>query len=343
MSLLEKANRGIQKNLPPAGSSLFARASSARRFFPESIEKLAGPTRSLSKPPVEKQATFDLGGALELRRAIDALPSCSDSILRLWSQVTESLPLAAVALFIPREDCLVLAAQRGFPSDGGEGFPMSFSSAISIDGAPLDKETRSIVAPLLGVSPTMGLRGALMRRDSSPVGLWLFCDERLDSSSPEIQSELGELLAYGSDHLIVQTMARFLPVPAKALLESATVYPSISVFAFNLDAFFEPPANGQSGWLRGLTPSAIRCSFLTACERILSQGGSALAFGDNSVGCILGCSSAADPDLALFQFKKTLKRILPFLAAASFPQGRALRIETSSPTVFEELSAFLSE
>ena len=94
--------------------------------------------------------------------------------------------------------------------------------------------------------------------------------------------------------------------------------------------------------LRGIEPNALRSSFLSACERILSQGGVALAYGAASVACALGSSSPLDPELALFQFAKTLKRTLPFLAAEAFPEGSVAAFDPSSDRAVEELSRFLS-
>ena len=50
-----------------------------------------------------------------------------------------------------------------------------------------------------------------------------------------------------------------------------------------------------------------------------------------------------DPDLALFQFKKTLRRILPFLAAGAFPEGRALAFDPSSEMARGEIRSLLSQ
>ena len=178
-----------------------------------------------------------------------------------------------------------------------------------------------------------------MTMDESVAGLWVIHDPSLDASSPEVQDSLARILAHAADALPEATLAVCPADPARVLLDSAKKYPSASAFVFSLD----PSLIGAETAFRGITPLMLRSALLSASVKILSQSGSALAFGKFSIGCILGSASSIDPELTLHHFTKTLKRILPRLAEKSFPQGRTMGIDYSSPTAFADLTRFLSE
>jgi hypothetical protein len=316
MSLLEKASRGTGTSSPQAPTSLFTRALSAR----------------------EPGASFGMQGLGELERRLRALPPCEDSVLAAWSFVSELIPLAAIALFLPRGDFLAPAALLGFPSSGADAIPMSFASPSQRGAQALGKEERALLAPILGVPLSLSLRAASMISDSGFVGLWVYHDPSLDSATAETQIKLGAALAGSGAALPALSIAAPVADPARRLFEAARKYPSASIFSFDLS----PSYAREDPRFRGLD-SILRCSaFLAACARILSQGGAALAYGERRIGCILGSSSPVDPELAFFQFTKTLRRLVPYLAAASFPAGRTLGIQPSSERAFEDLSRFLS-
>jgi hypothetical protein len=298
----------------------------------------------VQEPAVEAEA-FDASGLDELSRQLDALPQTFDSILQLWTLSSSTLPLASLALFLPHDELLLPAAHRGFPLGGKEGLPLSLADSLPKPGASLEPEAAARCAAILGSPAVPSLRAAVMWPETGLSGMWLYQDSRLETASPDVQSRLGELLAHAADRLPAVALPLPAANPAGILLEAAWKYPSASVFSFDLSSFFaQSPGAGRSSSLSpGIGLEALRASFLGACSRILSQGGLALAYEKGSVGCILGSGSTADPDLALFQFKKTLKRILPFLSAAPFPEGRALRLDPSAETALEELSRFLFE
>jgi hypothetical protein len=319
MSLLEKAIRGTSTSAaqPQPRTSLFSRATAAREVVPE---------------------PFDTRCFEELGRALDALPRNADSMLEAWSIVSERIPLAAIALFIPRDFQLALAGQLGFPSGTEDPIPQSLATP-ALDGVePLESEARALVAPLLGVPLSLGLRATSMTSASGQLGLWVYYDPRLDAAKPEIRASLGELLRRAAGSLAPAPALQLAADPPRALLAAASKFRSASILVFDLSPL-DGLAEARS---RGLKPGAIRSAFLVASERMLAQGGSAFAFGEWSVGCVLVSSSTIDPLLSLFQFKKTLRRILPFLAGSSFPEGRAIGLEPSSESALEELSAFLN-
>jgi hypothetical protein len=322
MSLLEKANRGTGKKTPQSGSSLLNRAVAAR----------------LPSKPRLAQSSFDDSGLEALGRSISQLPSSFDSLISLWTLISSRLPLAALALFLPRDGFLALAAQIGFPAAREDDVPLSLALPELGSGEALERAAKSQIAPVLGVSLSLKLHAAVMRTSERLFGMWVYHDSLLDAADPAVKSRLGEVLSHAADALPSGALPVAAKNPAGSLLEAAWRFPSVSVLVFEL-----PVSLIEGEGLSGLKPAALRSCFLAACERILSQGGSALAFGENSVACVLGSASTVDPDLALFQFKKTLQRLLPFFAARHFPEGRARRLEPASDSALEELGRFLYE
>jgi hypothetical protein len=338
MSLLEKAIRGTVVNAAPHPTSLFSKALAAREPEPEITEasEIAEPISSDLEP--EAISTFDESGLEALARRLAELPPCHDSILEAWALVRENMPLAALALFLPEGAFLSLAAQSGFPSGGTERIPLSISSTASGETSSIDPDARAQIAPILGIQPSLILRAVAQRPSQSGAGLWVFHDPALEAASAELQSRVATILSHAADSLPDVTLSPSADDPVRVLLDSACKYPFAFAFAFDLSSSFIDESR-----YAGLARATARSSFLSACRRILAQGGAALAFGKDSVGCILGSTPSGDPDLAYFQFTKTLKRILPRFAASSFPPGRSRGFGPSSESALEELSGFLSE
>ncbi len=324
MSLLEKA-RGSRPSGSPAPTSLFSRASAAHEAFP--------------KGPAPIQTELDTSGLESLEKRLASLPRCHDSILAAWSLISESLALSATALFLPQGDFLAPAALGGFPSGTLDVMPMSFARASQVGVELLGNEAKALLAPILGIPLTLSLRAATMHSDSDFLGLWVYHDPSLDASSRETQAKIGSLLGRAGAGSPLLQLVPPQPVPVRALIEASRKYPVVSVYSFDLATFLavEQPR------FRGLQFVAIRSAFLASCLRMLSKGGTAIAYGEHSVACVLGSASPIDPGLALFQFDKTLRRILPFLAASSFPEGRAMSFDPSADSAMGNLESFLSQ
>jgi hypothetical protein len=351
-SLLDKAIHGTGTSDTPSPTSLFSRALAVRSPVFEELEELEeaeiAEVLEITEEPetveTDGGTPFDTSGFDDLRRELSAIPDNSDSILELWSIISERLPLAALALFLPRESFLFLAAQNGFPSGTDDSVPPSLFSAFNASLEPLDSETRALFAPILGVPFSLSLRASAMRSTADLLGLWIYHDPVLEAKKAENRAELDALLSRAGESISAPSLTALsmtAPIvnPARILLGAALRYPSASAFAFDLSSF----DIGEQARLRGIKPIVLRSFFLEACGKILAQSGMAVAFGERSVGCILGSASTIDTDLAFFQFKKTLKRIVPYLAAASFPEGRVLRLDPASEGVLEDLTRFLAE
>jgi hypothetical protein len=213
---------------------------------------------------------------------------------------------------------------------------MSLALSLQKGVEALGNEAKALLAPILGVPLSLSLRAAATRPESSFVGLWVYHDPILDVSSAEIQAKLKALLARSGATFPELSIATTVSDPVRVLAAAARKFHSALAFSFDLSSF-----NTEDPRFRGLETIALRSAFIAACGRILSQGGTTIAYGEQSVACVLGSGSAIDPDLALFQFAKTLRRILPFLAVSSFPEGRALGFDPSSERDLKNLSRFL--
>jgi hypothetical protein len=342
MSLLEKAISGKTGEEAPraARTSLFARAVAANREAetepPSSIEIPVD--RLFANEPASEGRPLSLDRLDEFQRLFDALPPRYDSLISAWSFAIESLPLDAMALFIPKGEFLSLAASIGFPAGTDEPLPASIAPARAKPCESLGSEARAIAAPVLGLSLGASLRATSVWADSSLAGLWVYHDDRLDSASQDELSEIEAALARSFSKLHVLMMAVPAANPARDIMETARKFASASIFRLDL-----PDGSKLSDPLRSVALRTMRSATLAACRDLLAQSGSALAFGESSVACMLGSASSADPDLSLFQFSKTLRRVLPFLSQAAFPSARALLLDPASDRCLGDLTAFLAE
>jgi hypothetical protein len=332
MSLLEKASGGHKNDSAPAQArtSLFTRAMAATREDAAAAPPKA-PVPAQASPFLSKDALDDL------KKKVAALPPRFDSILYAWSILSAGIPLAAIALFLPQEDFLSLAAQSGFPAGTADPIPFSLAPSSQKNGELLASEAKALIAPLLGVDRGMELRATSMWSDIGLAGLWIYHDASLETSSAELRSRLRSLLAGAADSLPASSMARSVTKAVPTLQDKVRKYRFAAAFRFDLEPLFE-----ARDAFRGITRNALRSAFLSACGKILAQGGVVLAYEESLVACALGSSSPVDSELAIFQLTKTLKRILPFLAGEAFPEGRALGFDPSSDKATEELSRFLS-
>jgi hypothetical protein len=334
MSLLEKATSGKKPILEPseeARASLFARALASSR----EEEAVPADASEPLPPKTEGEGLVAIEGAQAIADSISALPPSTDSILALWKICSSRLPLAALSLFLPRDGFLSIGARSGFPSGSSDPIPVSVAPPSARSGELLAKEAAALLAPLLGVPLSMALRAAPLWSDSGLLGLWVYYDPALAGASEEAMDELAGILSSPSLKALGFSLENPPADPAAQLLAASKRFSSVSVARFDLDPLF-----AADGIPSGVERDALRSAFLASCRKILSLSGAALACGDSSVICALGSSS--DADLALFQFTKTLKRILPFLASLPFPTGRALNLDPASAGAAEELSRFIS-
>lgn len=179
----------------------------------------------------------------------------------------------------------------------------------------------------------MILRASAMGSSSSLDGLWVYHDPRLEGSSEATKARLGSFLSMASETISPLPLAPASHDLPKALLAASRKIATASVFMFGLDTSLAPSA--------GLEPIALLSALYDAASRVLAQTGSVFYDGDAKVACVLGSASMADPDLALFHFAKTLKRVLPWVDSSAPPAGSAAFLDPSSETALEDIRAFL--
>ena len=347
MSLLEKASGGKKSKVEPsqAGTSLFKRAMAASlsEAKTSALEISTSLAKNDASPeplpdamlPSQASSPFLYLAWDEIKGMLASLPPYSDSILAAWSILTTSLPVEAISLFLPHGDFLAPAAQIGFPEGTGDDIPVSISPRDK--GTLLDDEAKALIAPSLGVSVGMSMRAASMHSESGLVGLWVYHDDSLESSSEEIIFQVSELLAEASASLPSCSMVFPSSDPVSLLLPKLNKYRFATPIRFDIESIY---ADGAS--YRGISTKALLSAFVAASEKILERAGAVLAFGQASFICVLGSSAPCDPELALFQFTKTLKRSLPFIASSVFPKGSSTSLDLSSDRASEELSRFLA-
>jgi len=176
-----------------------------------------------------------------------------------------------------------------------------------------------------------------MLASGNVAGLWVYYDPSLDGSSELSQDMLGSFLSRAAEGFQALNIASPVADAPRAILAISRSYASASIFTFDFrDAFAEEPR------FKGLRPRALLSAFMEACSRLLINNGAAFCCEGERVACLLGSSTRADPDLALFQFRKSLKRLLPRFASSSFPEGRAFFLDPSSKSALEELRSFLA-
>jgi hypothetical protein len=358
MGLLEKA---LRESAGPAavgagGTSLYAKAIAAAtgpavapaeapvkaRSIP--APSTSSPAASFSPPaPMPPKLSSALAFTSEdlssLESELLAAAPTHDIYLASWSKASAVLRLASMALFMPKGDSLVPVARIGFPPK-----PMAAVPALTADQAlggrdPLDSSASGTLAVALGASPSLPLRAAAVHSGSRIAALWVYRDAALEASPRDLQSNLGAALSAAS--------GRGAPLVAiigssggseRALLDSVSQSAKASFFVFDLSRL----AGEISASCPGVSVELLVSSFASACSAILSGEGAASPCGTMRIGCALGSSSSSDHELALFQFVKSLKRLLPFLSVASFPSGRSTSLAPSSSGAASELAEFLA-
>jgi hypothetical protein len=296
------------------------------------------------RPTRLEEKKHGIEGLESIRASLRGLPSAPDRLLSVWRFLYEKLPLGAYAVLLRSEDFLAIAANSGFPLGAVDSIPSSLAR-VGLDAVDsLEPEDAALLAPILGLKNDLPLRASsMLAPDGEPFGLWILYDESLASLDRETLAELGSLLASAAGPEAAGfTILRPVPEPARELLSSISSFNSAVAFAFDLSELMAD-SEAQVAYLRSISPETARSAFVSSCSMLLRHGGTALPYGRHSVGCAMGCSGPADPELAFFQFTKTLRRAAPFLSSVAFPKGRYLSVSTSSEGALDALADFLAE
>ena len=340
MSLLEKA----LGETPSTGgrSGLFAKAAAAQAQL---VAQRPGPDELLkpvnASPIVVPRFEFSIDEIAALETELLDLPDSADYFLAVFERVSEALPLKAIALFLPELDGLAAAASLGFPAASTDYVPESLAMRSGRPGSLLPPEDAALLSSLLGVPSALPLHGAAMTGGAGEIlGQWIFADDDLDRADETTITALGRLLAApGRRGVQALAIATPSPDPAAELLSAG---PGESwAAAFRLD--LAPSYLEFDLRVPGILSSSFRSVFVSAAVHVLGRRGAAVLTEDGFLACLFFSSTALDPDLALFQFRKSLKRALPLFEGIELPSGKAISLDLASVTAPAELSRFLAE
>jgi hypothetical protein len=267
-----------------------------------------------------------------------------DYILAVYARLAEALPVSGLALFLPRAEELCLAAAFGFIAKGADGelsptLPLSLIDALPPGLSPPRGALLDALVAVLGGSAASGLLCARISAAESRCGLWALSAPNVSSAPSELLSSLGALLAAPSP-----APSRFVTIPepvaslASGLLASVKANPRACAFVLDLSAQYEVAETR----VPGLMPQVFLSAAALAANSILGHGGSSILRGSRSLACVFGSSSAIDPELALFQFSKSLRRSLMILEGSSPPSGRSFGFDPRDPGAETALSLFFA-
>jgi hypothetical protein len=354
MGLLEKALResAPSSEVGEGKTSLYAKAVAAStvevdeppakpaaRRAPAQAAAAPRPAPAALSPKSASALAFTSESLSNLEAEFLAIPPTHDAYLAAWSKASSVLRLSSMALFMPKGDALAPVARIGFPPKTASSAPSITAERAQGGRDPLDRESADALSGALGASPSLPLRASAVHSGSRVAALWVYRDAALEASPRDLQSRLGSSLSSlsGRGAPIVSIVAAS-GLPERALLDSVSRSARASFFAFDLARLsLEIYASCP-----GISPELLVSSFAAACASILAGEGSASPYGHMRVGCALSASSSSDHELAMFQFAKSLKRLLPFLSVASFPSGRSTSLSPSSPDAASELAEFLA-
>ncbi|MBL8966132.1 MAG: hypothetical protein JNG85_03925 [Spirochaetaceae bacterium] len=276
-----------------------------------------------------------------LTEEVARLPEGADDLIAAYARIAEALPLGALALLLSEDSGIRVAASYGF-SFRAERIdePSVDTVAASLDGDLCGLKTRDILESLVETDLSIALRASVsLDLEGEPKALWLYADSRLDGSSPELVGAVAELFAARA--------LRAAPLPERGNLESAVRRSAelgrgeghAVVAVFDL----APYIDYFEFLVPGLRRAAVEAAVRGASLGMLGPRGEALVLPDERFIIFLYSPKPLDPELALVQFGKSLRRALPFFGTAEPPEGKALGLDLAYEGARGLLERFLAD
>jgi len=297
---------------------------------------------SLEPPAFDPKAfPFTAAEISSLTEELTRLPEGADDLVAAYARIAEALPLGALALLFSEDEGIRVAASYGFSFRADRvGEPTIDAVAASLDGKLCGLKTRDLLESLVETDLSVALRASVsLDVEGEPKALWLYADARLDGSSPELVEAVAELFAARA--------LRAAPLPERgdpeaALLRSGELgrgegHAVVAVFelASYIDYFeFLVP---------GLRRAAVEGAVRGASLGMLGPRGEALVLPGERFVIFLYSPKPLDPELALVQFGKSLRRALPFFGSAEPPEGKALGLDLAYEGARGLLERFLAD
>lgn len=267
---------------------------------------------------------------------IERLPAGADELLAAYARIAEALPLEGLALLLTGDRGIEIAAERGLgaSAEACDGISLEAIAAASEKGS-CGPRTRRLLSPLLRLP-----ENRTVRIYSAGVGaVWLYADGRLDASSSELLSSAESLFASAG--------GRDSPLPARGAVlgarEAASALQGQAAFASVLLLELKPFIDDFELLVPGLRRGAIAGALRGAASALLGSNGAAFCLSGERLAAFLYSGMRLDAELALAQFRKSLRRALPFLGMAELPEGRALGLDLGYEGVRGLLERFLAE
>jgi len=336
MGLLQRALRESTSAPHGGASSLYARAIAS---LPAASAPKPDRARRAPQAIVQIRDSLNPDELAALESELSSIAPTHDAYLASWSKVTSILGLSSMALFMPRGDSLVPVARIGFAPGKQSTVPSSIAERAQGGRENLDRPDADSLCAALGASSSLPLRAVAVHSGSRLSAMWAYRDGALESSPRDLQARVGGILSSISSRGIpVVPILASSNMPGRILLDTVSKSTKASLFLFDLSNLYAETAASCPG----SSPQFLLSSFSGACSAKLSGAGTSVICDSMRIACILGSTTSADHELALFQFGKSLKRFLPFLSVAPFPSGRSMSLEPPSPTASSEIDSFLA-
>jgi len=300
---------------------------------------LAKALHGAEQPPSSQLPSREALSEIEAR--LRAIRPQADRLLAAFSLLSELLPFPLLGLLLPAEEGLLPAAVKGFACPRPSPLASTLPSELKFPGAPLPAEARRSVHSAFGLSSELPLFGASLSaaEDAGPGGLWLYSYPGAEASGQQGQRLLGSL--FSSAPLSEAPGFGLTSIAADPCSELLAAIPADQVgLALRFDLGELSARAGQR--YPGLQPGVAESLVLSAAASLLSSRGKALLAGPERVALVLVSPSPIDPELALFQFRKSFARSLSFLEGFEFPQGDCIALDPSEAGALESLSRFLA-
>ncbi len=338
MGLYEKALRDRRAELPNSGFGLFDRALARREQ-----SGVAGAVPATAFPPPEAVSeAFPFSAedihelALELRRQSAGV----DELLAAFARISEALPLDCLALLIPEEQGTRIAASLGFRLVAracSDCLLEELARAACED--PENPSTRRLLGSLLYAPEGLRIRGFVVRdSEGLPKALWVYADTRLDASSTAVCAAFDELFAADGRSPAAPPTRQEILDAERAATKLARASGHAAVFLFELGDFIDR----LDRRVPGLERAAVEACLRTAAERVLKNAGAAFCLSEERLAACFYATTPLDAELALAQFRKSLKKLLPFLSIAELPAGKAIGLDLAYEGAKALLARFLA-
>lgn len=297
---------------------------------------------SLEPEPFDPKAfPFTAAEISSLTEELARLPEGADDLVAAYARIAEALPLGAVALLLSEESGIRVAASYGFAFRAERVDEPSIDVvAASLEGNLCGLKTRNLLEGLVETDLSLALRASVsLDLEGEPKALWLYADARLDGSSPELVEAVAALFAARA--------LRAAPLPERGNLEAAARRSGelgrgeghAVVAVFDLASYIDYFEFLVPGLRRAAVEGAVRGASLG----MLGPRGEALVLPGERFIIFLYSPKPLDPELALVQFGKSLRRALPFFGSAEPPEGRALGLDLAYEGARGLLERFLAD